>query len=320
VWLVLGLLCIVVARPHSDQVMSRSGNITDYFQSSSSLATKRTHPSTSSESDTSFSSSEKQQSKRANMDSDALQASFKELMQRMDCLATKDDVREVKSQMKELTDGVTRRMEVLEAQFLEMECKANKTDKDLKVLQGKTTRQQNNLNEHEIRIQALEREQNDLQQYSRRWNLRVYKVPEASGETTESCRSKVSQICTDLVGVTITLQDIEVAHRSGKPGSRPRPILVKFFDRKKRDEVLANRRKLKNKGYAIDEDLTVANYKLSKKAAEHSASMAVWSASGKILAKLKNGRIIKLTIHTNIDELFQKMMNGNTGGGGEGDE
>ena len=50
---------------------------------------------------------------------------------------------------------------------------------------------------------------------------------------------------------------IEVAHRSGvKTGSNPRPILVRFVSRAKRDQVLANRRRLKGKGIVIGEDLT----------------------------------------------------------------
>ena len=59
------------------------------------------------------------------------------------------------------------------------------------------------------------------------------------------------------------------------------------------------------------EDLTYANYQVSKKAMEHSATLAVWSSNGKILAKVKNGRIVRLNIHTDLDEVFKRAMYSN---------
>lgn len=290
-------------------------SIREYF--SPVAASKRTHPSSSSESDSSF--SERPQAKRFNMaDNSELQLVLKDLTAKMDLLATKEDVttfkQQVIQQVKDLTVEVVKRIDVVEGQVLEIENKANKVEKDVKVLQGKTSRHQSSISELERRIQTLEREQNDIQQYSRRWNLRVYRVPEAKGETMKDCTKKVCDIFTDLVGVQVKSENIEVAHRSGKPGPKPRPILVRFFDRKDRDEVLRNRRKLKNKGYVIDEDLTFANYQLSKKAAAHTATMSVWSSNGKILARLKNGQVVKLDIHCNVDEVLTRTMRGSVGG------
>ena len=105
---------------------------------------------------------------------------------------------------------------------------------------------------------------------------------------------------------------IEVAHRVGQRSSTgSRPIIVRFFDRKKRDEVLRNRRNLKRKVFVVGEDLTYANYQVSKKAMEHSATLAVWSSNGRILAKVKNGRIVRLNIHTDLDEVFKRAMYSN---------
>ena len=85
-------------------------------------------------------------------------------------------------------------------------------------------------------------------------------------------------------------------HRGGSQRSSTgsRPIIVRFFDRKKRDEVLRNRRNLKMKVFVVGEDLTYANYQVSKKAMEHSATLAVWSSNGRILAKVKNGRKLRI--------------------------
>ena len=48
----------------------------------------------------------------------------------------------------------------------------------------------------------------------------------------------------------------------------------------------------------------VVYYQVFRKASEHSATMSVWSSNGKILAKVKNGRIVRVDIHTDLDEAF----------------
>ena len=86
---------------------------------------------------------------------------------------------------------------------------------------------------------------------------------------------------------------------------------MRFFDRKKRDSVIISRCDLKNKGYVIGEDLTYANYQVFRKENEHSATMLVCGSNGKILAKVKNGRIVRVNIHTDLDEAFRRAMSGN---------
>ena len=88
-------------------------------------------------------------------------------------------------------------------------------------------------------------------------------------------------------------------------------MLVRFVNRKKRDAVLADRKKLNGKGFVIGEDLTSLNYKLSIAAHTHFATMAVWSTNGRILAKLKNGRVMRLDMHMDLDEAFRRGMSSN---------
>lgn len=137
------------------------------------------------------------------------------------------------------------------------------------------------------------------------------RVPEGKDKSkmADDCAKKVCAIFNDLVGVPTKQTDIEVAHRTGQPGgSTDRPILVRFFDRKIRDSVLQNRKKLRGKGHVIGEDLTHTNYRLSVKAVEYSATTSVWSTNGKVLARVKNRRILKLNIHDNLDEVFRRAM------------
>ena len=198
--------------------------------------------------------------------------------------------------------------------------KAEKLESEVKTLKKVNETATGMIKQQDRRIKQNERELNDLQQYSRRWNLRVFKVPEKEKETAVDCTAKVCTIFSDKVGIPITASDIEVAHRTGQRSStRARPILVRFFDRKKRDSVITSRRNLKNKGIVIGEDLTYANYQVFRKASEHSATMSVWSSNGKILDKVKNGRIVRVNIHTDLDEAFRRAMSVNEMSADEGE-
>ena len=293
-------------------------DITDYFPPSPSC--NKRPLSTSSESDNSPTTA-KNPAKKLHMDGQQQQKDtsseldgmrrFTEILTRLeariDKLSTKTDVHDVREDVKKLGDSMMERIDELEGKVLDLEMKTEKTDKTVKVAVSKTESTLNVVRQQEQRIQALEKEQNDLQQYSRRWNIRVYKIPES--KDVENCAKKVCRVFTDMLGIQTDEKEIELAHRTGQPSpDKSRPILVRFFDRKKRDLLLSKRRNLKHKGVSIDEDLTLANYRLSQTAHKHSSSLAVWSSNGKILAKLKNGRTVRLNIHSNVDELFKRMM------------
>ena len=286
--------------------------VSKYFSQALTSTPKRGHPSTDSETDTSL-ISDKPLSKRPNMTEatgDPVQAALKELFDKMGTLATKEDIQLMKDHVKAFTGEVLEKLEKMEGQMVELESKTTAVAKEVKVVKGKTTRLEHNLNDHDVRIQKLEREMNDLEQYSRRSHLRVYKIPEAAKGQKEDVTKKVCSIFTDLVGVQTGPEDIEVAHRAGRLGDKPRPVLVRFFDRKKRDLILQNTRKLKGKNVVIDDDLTFLNYKLLRTAQSNTATMSVWSSNGKVLAKLKNGQTVRLTIHSDVDLVCAKAMNG----------
>ena len=109
-------------------------------------------------------------------------------------------------------------------------------------------------------------------------------MPEGDGETADDCRKKCCDIFNQKVNVKTAVTDIEVAHRTGTPtGTKLRPILIRFFDRKLRDQILANCRKLKSKGIVIGEDLTFANHKVYVAAMKHSACSSAWAVTAKSL-------------------------------------
>ncbi|KAL8575854.1 hypothetical protein ACOMHN_014859 [Nucella lapillus] len=132
--------------------------------------------------------------------------------------------------------------------------------------------------------------------------------------SSSDCIKKVCRVFSDMVGVPITEHDIEVAHRTGRRTPDPqgqtrkcRLVIVRFNSRKK-DDVLANRRRLKGnrQKISIREDLTFPNYKLLTEAKQHSATLDAWSTNGKIIAKLKNGTTVKMEITDDVDDRLRK--------------
>ena len=107
-------------------------------------------------------------------------------------------------------------MEKLEGRLFETEVKAEKLESEVKSLKKVNETATGMIKQQDRRIKQNEREMNDLQQYSRRWNLRVFKVPEKEKETAADCTAKVCAIFSDKVGIPITASDIEVAHRTGQ--------------------------------------------------------------------------------------------------------
>ena len=200
--------------------------VSPYF---SKCGTKRNYPSTSDESDNSIcseaSASSRQERKRLNAvvsedDTDmAVQAALDKISQRLDTLATRTDVDQIKVEVKNLTQTFIEKLEKLEGRLFDIETKTDKTEAEVKAEKKKTEIPTDTVKQQERRLRQLEREQNDLRQYTRRWNLRVCKVPEDKAESADDCVSKVCSIFSDKVGVPVNAADIEVAHRVGQRSS-----------------------------------------------------------------------------------------------------
>ena len=111
--------------------------------------------------------------------------------------------------------------------------------------------------EDEIRNEQTE----TVEQYTRRDNIKVAGVQEAVGK-------KIISLAKEL-DVSLVPSDISTVHRVCKTKQgNPRPIICRFTARHKKDELMKNKKKLKDmpshKGKTyINEGLTNLRYKLS---------------------------------------------------------
>lgn len=129
----------------------------------------------------------------------------------------------------------------------------------------------------------------DLQQYQRRNNIRIFGLEERAGEDTDQLVLKVASD----IGADITLADLDRTHRVGPkvPGNtRPRPIICKFVSYAKRREVFSKKRQLRGSGVTIREDLTTARLELLKSAANKYGPKNTWSTDGSVFVVVQGVR------------------------------
>lgn len=135
----------------------------------------------------------------------------------------------------------------------------------------------------------------ELEQYQRRNSLRIFGREELPGENTDEIVLEVAK----KLRVPLSLNDIDRSHRVGrKEAGKKRPIIVKFISYRKRREMFAAKRQLKNTGTTIREDLTRQRLTIYREAVNLFSERNVWTADGSIVIKKGNDR---LRVHTLAD-------------------
>ena len=114
----------------------------------------------------------------------------------------------------------------------------------------------------EKKVEALSAKLEDLEWREMRDNAVFYNVEETKGE---SCKFAVEKIL--IEEMKIPEQDvysagnptgevrIDIAHRVGKPGLHPRPIVATFVTRQGKDYVMKHARNLRGKKYSVSEQM-----------------------------------------------------------------
>ena len=75
------------------------------------------------------------------------------------------------------------------------------------------------------RVGELEVEEDDLEQYTRKFNLEIHEIPEREEEDNVENIIKLGQ----LSGVNISRDDVDIVHRlRRKTNGAPQPIIVRF--------------------------------------------------------------------------------------------
>ena len=203
-------------------------------------------------------------------------------------------------------------MEHLEGDMFDLRHALDKAIEDLNEVktENEKLREDNSRYVHNLSVQS--QKLNELEQYSRRSNVRIRGLVDSGPkETTVETEKLVMNFLKFKLGMNIAVSDIDIAHRLGRHSKDgDRPVIVKFASRKTKIITLSLRRKLKGTRYLISEDLTAQNHRLLQQTRDLECVHQCWSKEGRVFAKNKEGDIIEVKTSVTVDELlFQRVIN-----------
>lgn len=115
----------------------------------------------------------------------------------------------------------------------------------------------------EQRMSDLEKRLEDTERYSRRWNLRLFNLPESTNETAEDTRRQVINLFGDILPEEKNKMDflVDTVHRTGRrlEDRRCRPVIIQFTTRTFRQKIWEASKiavVMKEKRLRLAEDLT----------------------------------------------------------------
>ena len=159
-------------------------------------------------------------------------------------------------------------------------------------------------------IHDLEEKYDDIEQYSRKFNLEIHGIPERKEED-------VTQIILDLaeaIDADVREEDIDICHRLYKAEGKARPIIVKFtndskyemYSKRLRLRKVDNREKFGVERIFINENLTSRRallYSKVRKKVKDNPVWNTWTIDGKIfLRKSPTGRPIRIKAEDDINK------------------
>nr|CAI5848036.1 unnamed protein product [Callosobruchus analis]CAI5850138.1 unnamed protein product [Callosobruchus analis] len=140
-----------------------------------------------------------------------------------------------------------------------------------------------------IKIEEANKKIEQMEQFSKRCNLRFFGIPETNDE---KCRDVITDIIkTKLNLSSVSTEDIEVAYRRGSSkGNAPRVIFVRFYSARVKNDVYSNKKNLKGSRITIREDLTATRMTIVKEKIARHGKDQVWTINGRIVW-LENGNV-----------------------------
>ena len=208
-----------------------------------------------------------------------LKRQLTEINSKLSNVITRDDgflrglIKEIFQQMKdEFLNSVNKRIDILEGKLFEKDQENDQLKKNISDLKEEIENKQTEINERKaenVKLKeeiesnniTMESKMNDIEQYSRKNNIRISGLPETGTETAEVTTLKVVQKMNEVLpDLDLQPEHIDIAHRMGKhKKDRHRQIIVKFNSRMKKDQILRKRKSFKGTDIFISEDLTPTN-------------------------------------------------------------
>lgn len=164
-------------------------------------------------------------------------------------------------------------------------------------------------------ISNIESDKNKQEQWARRSNVETFGIPEKKGDNLMKILESIGRVASFPINVDTDIDIVtRVAPKSNDNNKKPKPIVVRFLARHKKDNLLASVRriklKLKDIGFLgdslvyVNEHLTSINKALLQRAkviCKEKDYMYVWVKNCSILARRSDTTpVIHITSHLDL--------------------
>ena len=164
------------------------------------------------------------------------------------------DINEKVAELSKTVAGMVESLNFMSSDTSSIKTKANEINKQLKA-QGKF-------------VGDLKNRVDDAEDRSRRWNIRIYDIPERDNENCEEIVKDLLQKLNPAGRLPF-----DRAHRLGKPlEDKTRPIIVKMTYYTHKQIVLEKARSRENKEFGVGEDFSKETYDIRRKLMAHLAT------------------------------------------------
>ena len=154
----------------------------------------------------------------------------------------------------------------------------------------------------------------ELEQYSRRSCLVFTGIPEPPKAQREDTDKEILDLCRDKLGIDLQQRDLDRTHRLGvvKTNDRGeainRAIIAKFSNYRIREEVFNSKKKLKDSGHAIYENLTKQRAELYKLARSIGGNRNVWTRDGTIFSVNHENKVFRVNTRADLENIKPKQQ------------
>lgn len=168
------------------------------------------------------------------------------------------------------------------------DAKIKSLEAELELLKSTDNNSRNNIADIEDQ-KKLEQKVENLQQLSKRNNVRLIGLREVDNEET---LATVKELFSNKLKINMEKSENRplVAYRVGQQShGRPRHIVVTFSNTSAKNSIYNKKKMLKGSGVVMKEDLTMERLKIVRTASEKYGFKGVWTFNGTVYAKTEKG-------------------------------
>lgn len=118
----------------------------------------------------------------------------------------------------------------------------------------------------------------------------------------ENCANSIVEFCNEKLGIALTVDKLDRAHRIGKKeAGKTRAIIVKFTNYNSKMAVCKYKRNLKGSNFYINEDLTQFNLRLFNLGGNVNGVKSLLFSNGKLLVRREDDKVFRVRKMTDLD-------------------